>query len=161
MKPFSNYQCVRLPGDVEPGEPETKSIGSEETFDLTTAAIEVPGTSRMTRANSPVAAPENVKIIDEGDDGANEEGSADENNANEISSTNASEAGTPRSIDVRTNREEISSPTLVSVWDQQAGQVSVTDHSSVRSVQTRRSVDVSVINVGCERLNQITTSIPE
>ena len=51
-------------------------MGSDETANLTTAAIEVPGTSRMTRANPPVIAPKDVQIIDEGDDTENEEGSA-------------------------------------------------------------------------------------
>ena len=84
---------------------------------MTTAAIEVPDTSRMIRVNPPVVAPENVQVIDEGDDVENEEGIADENSTNETRSTSVSEAGTPRSINVHANREEISSPTLVSAWD--------------------------------------------
>ena len=64
-------------GKNGPDEPDAKSIGSEETVDLTTTAIEVPDASRMTRANPPVIAPENVQIIDEGDDAENEEGCVD------------------------------------------------------------------------------------
>ena len=105
--------------DVGPGEPDSKSIGSEETVDLTTSATEVPGASIMTRANLPVVAPENAQIIDEGDNAENEEGSADKNNANETRSTNASETGTPRSINSRDDREEIFSSLMsVSVRDQ-------------------------------------------
>ena len=111
------------------GGTDNVSIASDETFDLTTTAIEVPGTSRPTRANPPVVAAENVQIIDEGDDAANKEGSAEQNNANENESINVLSAATatPRSISIRTNRDEINSPMSVSVRDQQAARVSVTD----------------------------------
>ena len=71
----------------------------------------------MTRAKTLVIAPEIMQIVDEGDGAENEEGSADENNVNETRSTNASEADDPRSIDVRPNREEIRSPTSISMRD--------------------------------------------
>ena len=97
-----------------PGDADNESIGSDETVDLTTTAIEVPGTSRPTCANPAVIAAENVQIIDEGDDAENEEGNAEENNANGSESVNA------RSINIRANRDEIISPISVSVRDQQA-----------------------------------------
>ena len=159
-----------------PGEADNESIGSDATVDLTTKAIEVPGTSRLTRANPSVIAPGNVRIIDKGDNAENEGGSAEESNANKMESINETEsintlsAATPRSINVCVNRDEIISPMSVSVRDQQAVRVSVTDqeqqlpssHASARSARTGRSVDVSVENVGYERLeDQTTTSIPE
>ena len=155
----------------QPGDADNESDDSSEAIDLTATAIEVPGTTRPTRSNPPVIAAENVQIINEGDDAEDEEGSEEEDNANatENESVCALSAATPRSINLRADRDEISSPMSVSVRDNQAARVRVTDHEqrlppshdSARSERTARSIDVSVENVGYERLeDQTTTSIP-
>ena len=96
-----------------------ESIGSGETFDLTTTTTEVPGTSRPTREDPLVIAPKNAQVVVEGDDVENEEGSAEENNASatESESVNASLAATSMSINARANRDETSSPMPVSARD--------------------------------------------
>ena len=157
------------------GDTDNKSVGSDETVDITTTALVIPNTARRTWAYPPVIAPKNVQIIDEGENAENDERSCEISGENKTENVNPNTAATPRSIDVRYNRE-ISSSMSVSVRDPGTTQVCQTNQrlqpsqssrtspvrSAAASLQTAGSVDISVENVGYERLeNETITSIPK
>ena len=125
--------------------------------------MEVPNASRLTHSNPPVIATENLQILNDGENGGNEEESEPDNNTNDSSSFHPSSTATPRLIDVRSTSAMINSLMPLSVRDQQGTPLSATcrENNSTRSVPTRRSLDVSVENIEYEWLDDQTfTSIP-